>query len=28
VTEDGPRILTVSDASPAEERSIGAVGVA
>jgi methionyl aminopeptidase len=28
VTEHGPRILTLSEASPAEERSIGAVGVA
>jgi methionyl aminopeptidase len=28
VTEHGPRILTLSDASPAEERSIGALGVA
>ncbi len=28
VTEDGPRILTVNDGSPVEERSIGAVGIA
>ncbi len=28
VTEDGPRILTVNDRSPAEERATGAVGVA
>jgi methionyl aminopeptidase len=28
VTEDGPRILTVNAGSPAEERSVDAVGVA
>jgi methionyl aminopeptidase len=28
ITEDGPRILTINGASPAEERSVGAVGVA
>jgi len=28
VTERGPRILTINDASPAEERSVGAVVVA
>jgi methionyl aminopeptidase len=28
VTEDGPRILTINDRAPAEERSVDAVGVA
>ena len=28
VTADGPRILTLSDASPPTERSVGTVGVA
>lgn len=28
VTEDGPRILTINDRSPVEERAVGAVGVA
>ncbi|MFN8520499.1 MAG: type I methionyl aminopeptidase [Chloroflexota bacterium] len=28
VTADGPRILTINDRAPAEERGIGAVGVA
>jgi len=28
VTEDGPRILTINERAPAEERAIGAVGVA